>query len=159
MANFKIEVPEEKLAFVIELFNQFSFIKYQEAEPTEIQTHETGPSDNASHIKASTSTKGDELKALRDTINRLQNNRSEAIETDNTALFRFPHGTEEGAVSISTYNHLISTIENYYRTTVTQLKFIPNPEDKHYNMDTFLVMILLSDKTELKAGYCSKNLS
>jgi len=162
MANYKIEIPDEKLDFVLELFNHFTFITYQasESEPIAAQMKakfieaETNP--KPTNQKAAN--KVDELKALRNTINRLQNGRSDTLTGTSTTLFRFPHGTEVSAINISTYNHLISTIENYYRTNVTSLEFIANINNKGYEMDQFMVMITLRDKTELKAGYCNKNL-
>ncbi len=161
MANFKIEIPDEKLDFMIELFRHLNFIKFRILSP---DSEPAKPSLSNTEQRAQTAypkplSKMDKLKDLRDTINRLQNGRTNTPTNASTTLFRFPHGTEVSAINISTYNHLISTIENYYRTSVTKLEFIANNESGGYAMDKFTVMVLLRDNTELKAGYCNKDLS
>ena len=158
MANFKIEIPDEKLNFILELFNQFSFIKYQaeSSKPGASQVKKKFVEAETKLTEEKYAGKMNEIETLRNAIEKIQSRRS-GIEADpSLTLFRFPHVTEDRAINISTYDRLISTIENYYRIDVTKLKFIANRDG--YEMDRFIVMISLPDNTELKAGYCNKNL-
>ena len=163
MANFKIDIPDEKLDFVLELFNHFDFIHYQalDCEHSKHKELVSALLEENKNLKETVHENRslNELKELRDTINCLQTGRNGEQTSTSTILFRFPHGTEVAAVNISTHKQLIGTIENYYKTTVTNLSFIINEDDVTYDMDKYIVMITLPDKTQIKAGYCNMCIS
>ncbi|TRX64000.1 hypothetical protein [Carboxylicivirga sp. M1479] len=163
MAIFKIDVPDKKLEFILELFNNIKFLKYQaiEAEPTaDISERKKATQELISTLSPSSNgiqqgKSVNDMDSLMAAIKKVQDKRTAKCEN---VLFRFPHSTESNAVPISSINHLRTTIESYFRTSITGLSFHRN-RDEAYEMDRFKVIIKLSDESEVKAGYCNAEIN
>jgi hypothetical protein len=160
MARFEIEVPDSKLDFVLELFNSFSFFRYQAMDPEPKEPEIGNPKKNtAQQINHKNRTdRLSQLAELREAINNIQNSRESNNQSTQSLLFRFPDGTEIGAIKLKNYNHLTSFVEDYYRTNIKDMNFIPTIGHEGFEMDKYEVYITLNDNTQFKAGYCNQKL-
>ncbi|GEM_PF-6385880 len=154
MANFLVEIPDEKLDFVIDLFKNIEFIDYQS-----VNTEHLNSLANEASRKNKEYDRIAQLAELRNTINTLQSARDQEAVTETGSLFRFPHGSEITAIKLSGLNHLLATIENYYRINVTSLEFVENTDSNSYQMDKYTVNVSLPDGSQLAAGYCNSILN
>ncbi|WP_430816941.1 hypothetical protein [Carboxylicivirga sp. RSCT41] len=160
MARFKIEIPDSKLEFILDLFNSFSFLKYEAIDP-EPNWPETGNSKTEEHKQTEQEAESDRLahlSDLRNTIDSIQHTRENLAAESQSILFRFPHGTEMGAIKVNNLHDLITTIEHYYRVNAKDLSFKANNSSEGYEMDKYQVFISLEDNSEISAGYCNKKL-
>ena len=159
MARFKIEIPDSKLDLILELFNSFSFLKYEAIDPEPNGSEDDSIKDALQHPdQQRTSDKLAYLAELRSTINNIQTSRETLNAESKSILFRYPHGTEVGAIKVNNLNHLILTIEQYYRVQIEDIMFKAAASDDGYEMDKYQVYIALSDNSEIIAGYCNKKL-
>ncbi|MBK3518602.1 hypothetical protein [Carboxylicivirga marina] len=158
MAIFKIEIPDDKKDFIIELFKQLSFLKYHTLNPENKKLEKKRENEILLQQKQQQAklNKLNQLNGLRNTINSIQSARSDSHDS---ILFRFQHGTEVSALKINTYNHLLTSLERYFRTSVKKFRFEENTNNDTYPMDKYLVYVTLEDDTELKAGFCNNRLN
>jgi len=162
MKNFKIEVPDEKVSFILELFKHIEFAKCKSVQSNSDQKPQVSLEDDVVKQASKKLPEGKNdgglahLKDLRDTINSLQKSRDTRANYNNNALFRFPHGSDKSAIEVISSDHLTSRLESYYRTNVIKMHFKENQDEPDFNMDAYKVYITLSDNSEMMCGYCDK---
>ncbi len=176
MKYFKVQIPEDKIDFITELFNSFDFLSYEEAAPekrtylAEDYMKKIGllPPDKSEPpvVPAPKDKKAeDDRKNLMDAIKNLNAMRESTMTPK--ALFRFPKADPQDSLrtarEFSTYEELKSYLEDYYRVKVDRLSFNPAGSNKQVSMDEYMVHILIKDEksteeTSILAGYSNNEL-
>nr|WP_321453940.1 hypothetical protein [uncultured Carboxylicivirga sp.] len=168
MKTFKVEIPEDQTDFMLKLFESLKFTFHEDIEPEE-RTYlaqeymiEKGliPKPKPTNQNEEEDNELDQLKELRNAINRLQDTRSSVIG-ENKIKFRLP--SSKANVSKSVFNNideLKDYLESYLRVNIERISFSPVKGDKVQDDDIFEVIVHVSDTqtgvTTIKAGYSDK---
>ena len=177
MKYFKVQIPEDKIDFIMELFNSFDFLSYEEAPPekrtylAEDYMKKIGllpPDKSEPPVVPKPKDKNTEKdrKNLMDAINSLNAMRESSVAKK--AIFRFPKADPQDSLrtakEFSTYEELKLYLEEYYRVKVDRLSFEPVGNNKQVSMDEYMIYIFITDQksseeTSILAGFSNNELT
>lgn len=168
MKTYKVEIPEDRIDFMLSLFQNFKFISYKESTdepPTYIakgymQNKGLLPKETKPSVEEQLKNKIKGLSGLRDTINRIQESRT-LSESTNEITFRLPGSKNDGKLlKFTSLNDLKLYLENYLRIHVEKIEFTPNKASKQNPNDSYMIKALVKDAnsklTVIPAGFSNQ---
>lgn len=166
MKTFNVDIPEEQLEFVLELFDSLSFLSYSEAEsaPRKYIAKDYMikkgliPDSNPPLIDDEKKQKIDQLSELRKNIDILQSKRQ--TDAPKMISFRLPTSIKNGkAIEVQQFsdtNQLKDFLEKYLRIGIHKIEFKANKK-KAIGMDNYQVVAIVKESesnfTNIKAGF------
>lgn len=171
MKTYKVEIPEDQLDFMLSLFEQLNFMSYEDvtSEPRDYIAKSYMEEKGLIIKEAPTTAEESQLRKmaglnkLRDTINKIQDNR-QAKTGPEEFLFRLPSATSsDKPVRFDNYIDLKSHLEKYFRIGIDKIDFVINKDAKQTDIDQYQVKAIVQDSnskpTIIMAGFSNKTLS
>ncbi|MCU4176854.1 hypothetical protein [Carboxylicivirga sp. N1Y90] len=166
MKTFNVDIPEEQLEFVLELFDSLNFLSYTEAKPeprnyiAKDYMVKKGliPDENPPASDDAKKQKIDQLSELRKNIDLLQSKRQK--EAPKVLNFRLPTSIKNGKASeiqqFSDCEKLKNYLESYLRIGIHKIDFKTNKK-KALEMDNYQVVAIVKESetnfTNITAGF------
>lgn len=166
MKTFKVDIPDEQIAFITELFDLLGFLSYWEDKPDErsylakdyMINKGLISANNMADVKNLEEKKLGQMNDLKQAIENLQNKRqSETIKYLN---FRLPTSIKNGIATdikqFSNEEELQKHLESYFRISIDKINYKPN-KTKAVEMDNYEVIAIVKESgnnhTSIKAGF------